>query len=449
MKTFELIIDNPETDEVVALSLVEFPAIEADWVYFNKEEIKFATVDTDKKIIIAPVLIPEKRILRLSGDGEQYQVYLSADTIEKLAQNYINKGYQQNATLEHNDRIDGDISVVESWVSKSREKDKSSLYFDRSFPAGTWFVSMKVNSDDLWNDYVKTGKIKAISIEGFFEHKLVQASRQLPISFKNVDEFNEEEAEMFLSKIKQLFESYADYGDDIKNNAKRGIELNEKNNNKCATQTGKVRAQQLANGEAISVDTIQRMYSYLSRAETYYDNADSENDCGHISFMLWGGKSALSWSKNKLEELGLVEAETAVSVSSTYAGGFGTGSVKMVEDCPIETQDISVNLANRQNAIDKANYGPENPNEPNEDYWIAKAKQFKGDISAAKTALCGNCAFFDQKQKTLDCIAQGIGGEDAYDVIDAGDLGLCLAFDFKCASKRTCSAWVAGGPLTD
>ena len=331
MKTFELIIDNPETDEVVALSLVEFPAIEADWVYFNKEEIKFATVDTEKKIIIAPVLIPEKRILRLSGDGEQYQVYLSADTIEKLAQNYINKGYQQNATLEHNDRIDGDVSVVESWVSKSREKDKSSLYFDRSFPAGTWFVSMKVNSDDLWNDYVKTGKIKAISIEGFFEHKLVQASKQLPISFKNVDEFNEEEAEMFLSKIKQLFESYADYGDDIKNNAKRGIELNEKNNNKCATQTGKVRAQQLANGEAISVDTIQRMYSYLSRAETYYDNADSENDCGHISFLLWGGKSALSWSRNKLQELGLIELETAVSISSTYAGGTPSGSVKMQE----------------------------------------------------------------------------------------------------------------------
>jgi len=373
MKTFELIIDNPETDEVVALSLVEFPAIEANWVYFNREEIKFATIDTDKKIIIAPVLIPEKRILRLSGDGEQYQVYLSAETIEKLAQNYINKGYQQNATLEHNDRIDGDISVVESWVSKSREKDKSALYFDRSFPAGTWFVSMKVNSDDLWNDYVKTGKIKAISIEGFFDHKLVEASKQLPISFKNVDEFNEEEAETFLSKIKQLFESYADYGDDIKNNAKRGIELNEKNNNKCATQTGKVRAQQLANGESISVDTIQRMYSYLSRAETYYDETDV-NACGTISYLLWGGKSALGWSRNKLKELGLIELEeglphytedgtlwegpthkdsegrlmtgevhteeseflyhkeeleTAVSISSTYAGGTPSGSVKI------------------------------------------------------------------------------------------------------------------------
>ena len=73
---------------------------------------------------------------------------------------------------------------------------------------------------------------------------------------------------------RQRFESYADYGQEICSNAKRGIELNEKNGNKCATQTGKVRAQQLADGKAISLSTIKRMHSYLSRAETYYDNAD-------------------------------------------------------------------------------------------------------------------------------------------------------------------------------
>ncbi|MFN9582991.1 MAG: hypothetical protein ACK566_10060 [Bacteroidota bacterium] len=99
-------------------------------------------------------------------------------------------------------------------------------------------------------------------------------------------------------------ETYSDYGQEIRNNAKRGIELNEKNGNKCATQTGKVRAQQLANGEPISVDTIKRMHSYLSRAETYYDNAKNQNECGYISYLLWGGKSALSWSRNKLKELG-------------------------------------------------------------------------------------------------------------------------------------------------
>ena len=108
---------------------------------------------------------------------------------------------------------------------------------------------------------------------------------------------------------RQQFESYSDYGQEIRSNAKRGIELNERNGNKCATQTGKVRAQQLANGEAISVETIKRMHSDLSRAETYYDNADDTSDCGYISYLLWGGKSALSWSRNKLRELGELEGE--------------------------------------------------------------------------------------------------------------------------------------------
>jgi hypothetical protein len=72
----------------------------------------------------------------------------------------------------------------------------------------------------------------------------------------------------------QQFQTYADYGEGVRNNAKRGIELNERNGNKCATQTGKVRAQQLASGEGISLETVKRMHSYLSRAETYYDNAD-------------------------------------------------------------------------------------------------------------------------------------------------------------------------------
>lgn len=119
--------------------------------------------------------------------------------------------------------------------------------------------------------------------------------------------------------------------------------------------------------------------------------------------------------------------------------------------CPKATQDIATNLANRQNAIDTANYGPLNPNEPNEDYWNAKAKMFEGDVESAKKALCGNCSFFLQTKSILECIAKGIGGtqEDEWDTIDAGDLGYCEAFDFKCAASRTCDAWVVGGPITD
>ena len=117
--------------------------------------------------------------------------------------------------------------------------------------------------------------------------------------------------------------------------------------------------------------------------------------------------------------------------------------------CPSATKDIPTNLKNRQVAIDKANYGPLNPNEPNEDYWKAKAEMFKGDVESAKKALCGNCAFFNQTKTILECIAEGIGGDvkDEYAVIDAGDLGYCEAFDFKCAAARTCDAWVTGGPI--
>ena len=119
-------------------------------------------------------------------------------------------------------------------------------------------------------------------------------------------------------------------------------------------------------------------------------------------------------------------------------------------ECPPATQDIKTNLANRQKAIEVAHYGPQNPNEPNEEYWKAKAEQFhSGDVEAAKKSLCGNCVFFDIKKKTLHCIAKGIGGEDAWDSIEAGQLGYCEAFDFKCAAARTCDAWVTGGPITD
>ena len=106
-----------------------------------------------------------------------------------------------------------------------------------------------------------------------------------------------------LEYLKPKGESYSDYPDGVRGNAKRGIELNEKVNNKCATQVGKVRAQQLADGKPISLETIKRMYSYLSRAETYYDPNDTKS-CGTISYLLWGGKAALGWSRNKLRELG-------------------------------------------------------------------------------------------------------------------------------------------------
>ena len=123
------------------------------------------------------------------------------------------------------------------------------------------------------------------------------------------------------------------------------------------------------------------------------------------------------------------------------------------KSCPPATQDITLNLKNRQKAIDEYGYGPLNPDLPNNKFWMAKVAEWNLDsVEEAQSSLCGNCAAFDQRQATLDCIAQGIDSDspgDAEGVIDAGDLGYCKFLKFKCASKRTCDAWVTGGPLVD
>jgi len=269
MKLYELKVEDEEIDEVFALSFVESPAIESDFVYFDKEVVQFAKVDTEQRMVLGPILIPDKKILRVDGEGQPYHVFFTKETVKKLAQNYLMKKYTDKATLEHEKTITG-VNLVESWI-KDGKLDKSNNY-GLNLPEGTWVGVFKISNEEIWKDYVKTGAVKGISIEGTFEHKLINASTT--ILDRPVEELDENEATILLGQIKALirkdkrfkskerieFESYSDYGSGISNNAKRGIELNDKNGNKCATQTGKIRAQQLANGEPISVETIKRMY---------------------------------------------------------------------------------------------------------------------------------------------------------------------------------------------
>jgi len=113
------------------------------------------------------------------------------------------------------------------------------------------------------------------------------------------------------------------------------------------------------------------------------------------------------------------------------------------KSCPLATQDITLNLKNRGKAIESANYGPENPKLPNKSFWMEMAREWQVDPEEAKMSVCGNCAAFNQDDSMLECIAKGIGEEgDPWAMIEAGDLGYCEIFDFKCASSRTCSAWV-------
>lgn len=308
MRIVELLLDEESLQAgIQAISVVESPAIEEDFVALKDEQpkIELKTIDKEKRILMGAALIPNKPIYRRNGEDEYY-IYFSQDTVRKASELFFINGNQNKATLEHQMDVQG-TSVVESWIIEG-EQDKSRMY-GMDLPVGTWMVSMKILNDELWEGYVKSGKVKGFSIEGYFVDK-VEASKVDP---------QEQEAEEQLNAIKAIIkkdlrtkkgkrtelESYRDYPTSVRNNAKRGIALNEKVNNKCATQVGKVRAQQLAQGEAISVETIKRMYSYLSRAEEYYEEGDTSS-CGYISYLLWGGKSAKRWAESKLKELGKI-----------------------------------------------------------------------------------------------------------------------------------------------
>ena len=148
-------------------------------------------------------------------------------------------------------------------------------------------------------------------------------------------------------------------------------------------------------------------------------------------------------------------ANATVDATTTTANAAPTASASTsAASCPVATQDVAINLKNRQKAINTANYGPLNPAQPNRTFWMAKATMWNVTPVEAKTSRCSNCAAFNQTTAIEDCIntglaAGGSGTADAWSTIQAGNLGYCEMWDFKCASSRTCDAWVAGGPITD
>ena len=312
MRIVELILDEDQEIGIEAISVVENPAIEEDFIALKSQEFKLAEVDKEKRILMGALLIPNKPIYRRNGEDEYY-IYFSKDTVLKASQMYLMQGKQNNSTLEHQYEING-LSLVESWIVEDKVHDKSVKY-GMDLPLGTWVGSVKVNNDKIWNEFVKTGKVKGFSIEGYFADKMERPKETIKDDLAKIEE---EEAEYLLSQVTAILknedielESYSDYPSGVKNNAKRGLELNEKVDNKCATQVGKVRAQQLAQGKPISAETIKRMFSYLSRAEEYYDEGDSKA-CGTISYLLWGGKAGKRWAESKLKELGDIKLASEV-----------------------------------------------------------------------------------------------------------------------------------------
>jgi len=279
---------------VEAISVVENPAIESDFVALNKDKyIELAEINKEKRLLLGAALIPNKPILRINEDtGEDYHIFFSEETVRTASQLYAKKKFQDQATLEHAKKIDG-MTVVESWIVEDKEKDKSALY-GLNVPVGTWCIAMKADNDEVYQ-LAKQGKVKGFSIEAFFTNdkpKEIKASRDYEFLI-NLFELEQEIG---------LAESYNDYPEAAKNNAKRALKYAEENGwGTCGTDVGKQRANQLAKGENISKDTIARMASF-ARHEQHKDVPYSEG-CGGLMWDAWGGSAGINWAESKLEEI--------------------------------------------------------------------------------------------------------------------------------------------------
>lgn len=170
MEVIELILDEDNLKQgVYAVSVVEHPAIEEDWVALNKHYVELKEVDEEKRLLMGAALIPDKKILRIDEKTKQeYYIFFTKETIRKASELFLKRNKQSNATYEHMKEVQG-MTVVESWIVEDEKQDKSAMY-GFSLPVGTWMISMKVDNEDVWKK-VKAGEVKGFSIEGYFESK--------------------------------------------------------------------------------------------------------------------------------------------------------------------------------------------------------------------------------------------------------------------------------------
>jgi len=298
---FELFIDEEnEWGGIEAISIVENPAIEEDFIALKSQEIKLAEMDSEKRILMGAALIPNKKIYRRNGEQEYY-IHFSEDTVRKASQLFLSRGKQNNSTLEHEVELGG-LSVVESWIIEDEIQDKSRKY-NLNMPVGTWMVSIKVNNDQVWEEFVKTGKVKGFSIEGFFSDKKSdrpQESIEEELSAEDLAKLYEIHEILSTSNNVEL-KTYNDYPEAARNNAKRAIAWKEKNGSSCGTSVGWTRAAQLARGASLSRSTIARMASF-KRHQQHKDVPYSEG-CGGLMWDAWGGSAGVNWAISKLKQI--------------------------------------------------------------------------------------------------------------------------------------------------
>ena len=291
MKIVELVIDENDLESgIEAVSVVESPAIEENFIALKKHELELKEIDKEKRILMGAALVPNKQIYRRNDKNEEYYIYFSEDTVRKASELFLMRSNQNNATYEHDKKLNG-MSVVESWIIEDEKLDKS-VKHGFKLPKGTWMISMKVNNEDVWKD-VKDGKVKGFSIEGYFADRYEMKQEQIE---------KQETIELLKELLNVNLESYTDYPKAASENAKTALNYAEKNGwGTCGTAVGKQRANQLAKGEPISEETISRMAAF----ERHRQNSDKElgDGCGRLMWLAWGGDEGIEWAQRKLKQI--------------------------------------------------------------------------------------------------------------------------------------------------
>ena len=184
MKTFEAKFKKGGKG-VFAISLVKDPATTEHFVAMSTESklIKMAKVDEEQRIVMGLVLQPNQLIPRYNEEtDEEYNIVFSEETIKDLSQNFFKSNSQSNSKLEHSESIE-DITFVESWIVENSKVDKSAN-FGMSYPKGSWVATMKIDNDEIWNDYVKTGKVQGFSVDAFVDLQEINLKTEIKMNKK-------------------------------------------------------------------------------------------------------------------------------------------------------------------------------------------------------------------------------------------------------------------------
>ena len=175
LEDIELKIENENEDGVFAISLVDRPAIQENFIALSEHKIELKVVDEDKRILVGLALVPNKKIYR-NVNGKEFNVFFSEQTIEKTNELFMRNLNLNSITSQHETKVSG-VSVIESWIVEDEKNDKSNLY-NLNAVKGSWAVKMKVYNDEEWNK-VKLGEYKGFSIEGIYQGlDKLQASEQ-------------------------------------------------------------------------------------------------------------------------------------------------------------------------------------------------------------------------------------------------------------------------------